>query len=187
MGHKQTFRPSLLRICSAPESGRQVCRQGATPNSVRSAVPRSIGCEKVADAEQWRRRCTIRASARFYSLSGRPVMGHRAFGNGRLASPGTGTGPLWFSLHSVGWIACPRAWGCPSILAGGPPPGAWFTSPTMALSALTITCLTVIDCWPAPLCRSSPFCQHSERRLRLISHLQVTRATSSRRSNGFGR
>src|SRR5262245_16612164 len=48
--------------------------------------------------------CTIRALERSYSLSGRPVMGRRASGTGRSASPATGTGCLCgFSLHSAGW------------------------------------------------------------------------------------
>src|SRR5262245_64167844 len=48
---------------------------------LKSAAPRSIGYKKVADAEQWHRKCTIRVSERSYSLWGRPVMGRRASGN----------------------------------------------------------------------------------------------------------
>src|SRR5205823_4563116 len=43
-------------------------------NSWPPTVSPSIGCEKVADAEQWRRQCTIRVLGRSYFLSGRLVM-----------------------------------------------------------------------------------------------------------------
>ena len=45
--------------------------------------------------------------------------------------------------------------GFPFSLSGfDPPPGQGFMSPTMALSALTVTCFTVMDCCPAPRWRS---------------------------------
>jgi hypothetical protein len=118
------------------QSGHGYSRPGTVPFSLR---PRSIGYEKVADAGQWHRRCTIRALERSYSLSGRPVIGRRASGNARSASPAIGTVSLCgFSLHSVGWIACPRAWGCPLISAGEPPPGLTIDLTVIVTSAILI-------------------------------------------------
>jgi hypothetical protein len=59
---------------------------GPTVPQQLTVPPRSIGCEKVADAEQWRRRRTIRVLERSYFLSGRPATIPRASGNARSAS-----------------------------------------------------------------------------------------------------
>jgi hypothetical protein len=76
-----------------PESGRRVCRQGRfAEHSVRSVVPR----------------CTIRASARSYFPSARPVMVPRASGSVRSASPRTCRSPSSPSRL----LSASRSWLC---------------------------------------------------------------------------
>jgi hypothetical protein len=88
-------------------------------------VSRSIGYEKAADVGQRRRSYTIHVSTRSYSLSGRPMMGRRASGNHRSASPVTGTGSLCgFSLHSAGCGAWAIAMGLILGFGARPSPAA---------------------------------------------------------------